>query len=373
MRWSLRIGSIGGTAILIHVTFLLFLIWIGAIYYRQGGPEAAWEGTIYIVLIFLCVLLHELGHVFMARYFGVKTWDVTLWPFGGIASMERMPDKPSQELLVALAGPAVNVAIAAALFLYLGATLDPETLPKIEDPKVSLAAKVLFANIILVLFNLIPAFPMDGGRMLRALLAMRMGNARETELAATIGQGFAVVFGILGIFYNPMLIIIAVFIFLAASGEAAQAQLRAVAQGALVSDAMITAFQSLCARGTDATVNDAAEALIRTTQTEFPIVDGTGRLRGVLTRDAMIKALKERGPDTPVLEVMQADVPTVSARAKLDTALRSLMEKGRPVVGVTDAQDRLIGLLTVENLGEMMMVQSARPEAGTGPWGSARR
>jgi CBS domain-containing protein len=148
------------------------------------------------------------------------------------------------------------------------------------------------------------------------------------------------------------------FIFLAASGEAAQAQLRAVAQGALVSDAMITAFQSL---GTGATVNDAAEALIRTTQTEFPIVDGGGRLRGLLTHDAMVKALKERGPQTPVLKVMQADVPTVSARAKLDTALRMLMERGRPVVGVTDAQDKLIGLLTVENLGEMMMVQWARP------------
>ena len=232
-----------------------------------------------------------------------------------------------------------------------------------------MAAKVAGANIILVLFNMIPAFPMDGGRVLRAVLAMRMGNARATELAATIGQGFAVVFGILGIFYNPMLIIIAVFIFLAASGEAAQAQLRAVAQGTLVSDAMITEFQSL---GTSATVNDAADALIRTTQTEFPIVDGSGKLRGVLTRDAMIKALKERGPATPVLDVMQSDVPTVPARAKLDTALRSLMQKGRPVVGVTDAQGRLIGLLTVENLGEMMMIQSARPEIPRGPWGNAR-
>jgi CBS domain-containing protein len=232
-----------------------------------------------------------------------------------------------------------------------------------------MAAKVLFANIILVLFNLIPAFPMDGGRVLRALLAMRMGNARATEAAATIGQGFAVAFGILGIFYNPMLIIIAVFIFLAASGEAAQAQLRAVAQGALVSDAMITEFQSL---GTSATVNDAAEALIRTTQTEFPIVDGSGRLRGVLTRDAMVRALKERGPDTPVLEVMQDDVPTVSARAKLETALRSLVQKGRPVVGVTDEKDRLIGLLTVENLGEMMMVHAARPEVQASSWGTPR-
>src|SRR5262249_31347044 len=196
--------------------------------------------------------------------------------------------------------------------------------------------------------------------------------ARATELGAGIGQGFAVMFAVLGIFYYPMLIVIALFIFLAASGEAAQAQLRAVAQGTLVSDAMITKFEAL---GTAATVNDAADALIRTTQTEFPIVDGAGRLRGVLTRDAMIKALKERGPDTPVLEVMQTDIPTVRARSKLETALRSLMAK-RPVVGVTDGEDRLVGLLTLENLGELMMVQSARPEAprgplSSGPWGSA--
>lgn len=149
-----------------------------------------------------------------------------------------------------------------------------------------------------------------------------------------------------GIFYNPMLIIIALFIFLAASGEASQAQLRAVAQGTLVSDAMITEFQTLAL---NATVNDAVEALIRTTQTEFPIVDGSGRLRGVLTRDAMIKALKERGPETLVLEVMEDDIPTVPERAKLDTALSSLMQKGRSVVGVTDADGRLIGLLTVES------------------------
>jgi Zn-dependent protease/CBS domain-containing protein len=370
MRWSLNVGSIAGTAIRIHITFLLFLAWLGAIYYRQGGAEAAWQGTIFIVLLFLCVLLHELGHVFAARRYGVPTRDVTLWPFGGIASMERMPDKPSEELIVAVAGPAVNVVIAAVLLLWLWPQLDPENLAKLEDPAVSLAVKIAGANIILVLFNLIPAFPMDGGRVLRALLAMRMGNARATELAATIGQGFAILFGILGILYNPMLIIIAAFIFLAASGEATHAQLRAVAQGTFVSDAMITAFQSL---PTTATVSDAADALIRTTQTEFPIVDGGGHLRGVLTRDAMIKALKERGSDAPVLEAMQTDIPTVPARARLDAALRLLMQKGRPVVGATDTDGRLVGLLTVENLGEMMMVHSARPETSPGPWGKARR
>ena len=371
MRWSLNVGSIAGTAIRIHITFLLFLVWLGLVYYRQGGAEAARQGTIFIVLIFLCVLLHELGHVFAARRYGVRTRDVTLWPFGGIASMERMPDKPSEELIVAVAGPAVNVAIAAVLIALLWPHLDPENLAKLEDPGVSLAVKVAGANIMLVLFNMIPAFPMDGGRVLRALLAMRMGNARATELAATIGQGFAVLFGILGILYNPMLIIIAAFIFLAASGEATQAQLRAVAQGTLVSDAMITAFETL---PTSATVNDAADALIRTTQTEFPIVDGTGRLRGVLTRDAMIRALKARGPDAPVLEAMEADIPTVPANAKLDTALRALTEKGYPALGVTDAAGKLVGLLTVQNLGEMMMVHSARPEAAApGPWSNIRR
>ena len=180
-RWSLSLGSIRGTAIRIHVTFLLFLIWLGAIYYRQGGAEAAWQGTIFIVLIFLCVLLHELGHVFTARYYGVPTRGVTLWPFGGIASMERMPDNPSQELIVALAGPAVNVVIAAGMLLGLGSRLDPQNLTQIKNPAVSMAAKVAGANIILVLFNMIPAFPIDSGRVLRALLAMRMGNARATE------------------------------------------------------------------------------------------------------------------------------------------------------------------------------------------------
>jgi Zn-dependent protease/CBS domain-containing protein len=366
MRWSLTIGSIKRTVIRIHVTFLLFLVWLWAVYFRQGGTEAAWQGVTFVVLLFLCVLLHELGHVFAARYFGIPTRDVTLWPFGGIASLERMPEKPSQELVVALAGPAVNVAIIVGLLLWLGPHLDPQPLTRIEDPATSMAVKLLAANIMLVVFNMIPAFPMDGGRVLRALLAIKLGNARATELAAGIGQAFAVVFGILGLLYNPMLVVIAIFIFLAASGEAADAQLRAVAQGTLVSDAMISAFESL---PTTATVNDAADALIRTTQTEFPVVDGAGHLRGVVLRDAMIKALQERGPDTPVLEMMATDIPTVPAQAKLDTALRSLTQKGAPVVGVTDAAGRLVGLLTVENLGEMMMLRAARPST---PWRSWR-
>lgn len=360
MPWSITLGRFVGTAVRIHITFLLLLIWIWFAFYQQGGTEAAWQGVAFISLLFLCVLLHEFGHVLAAKRYGVNTKDVTLWPFGGIASLERMPDKPSEELVVAVAGPAVNVVIAAILVFIFGAKLDMENLARIHDPTVSMAAKLATANVFLVVFNLIPAFPMDGGRVLRALLAIRLGHSRATQLAASIGQGFAVAFGILGILSgNVILIVIAVFVFLAASGEASHAQLRAVTRGAVVADAMITKFEAL---GTGATVNDAVEALIRTTQREFPVVDGAGRLRGVLTRDTMIRALKDYGPNTPVLEVMETDIPSVPARASLDSAVQALIQMGKPVVGVIDSQDRLLGLLTAENLGEMMMVQAAGGE-----------
>ena len=369
MPWSLTVARVGGTDVRIHVTFLLLLGWLWFAYYQQGGAPAAWEGVIFVALLFLCVLLHEFGHVFAARRYGVQTRDVTLWPFGGIASLERMPDKPSEELVVAIAGPLVNVVIAAGLILLLGARVDPEDLSRIQDPSVSMAAKLAGANIFLVLFNLIPAFPMDGGRVLRAVLAMRMTHARATQWAAAIGQAFAVAFGILGILSgNFLLVLIAVFVFLAASGEASYAQLRAVTRTSLVADAMITKFESL---NTGSNVNDAIDCLIRTTQKEFPVVDGGGQLRGVVTRDAMIRALRDLGPQTPVLEIMERDVPTVSARANLDAAVRALTQLGKPVVGVLDGDGKLIGLLTAENLGEMMMVQAARPQRSAGstsPW-----
>jgi Zn-dependent protease len=367
MPWSLTVGSIAGTAVRIHITFLLFLIWIWAAYYKQGGASVAWDGVTFVALLFLCVLLHELGHVFAARRYGVKTSDITLWPFGGIANLERIPEKPSEELVVAVAGPIVNVVIAAILILLLGATVDPQHLTQIENPKVGMIAKLAGANLFLAIFNMIPAFPMDGGRVLRALLAIKLGFARATEVAASIGQGLAIALGLIGIFVNPMLVVIAIFVFLAASGEAGHAQLREVSRGALVADAMITKFETL---GPQARVSDAVEALLHTTQKEFPIVDGGGRLRGVLTRDAMIRALKDHGPQASVLEAMQAEVPMIPARAKLEAAVKLLTESGAPVVGVTDAQDRLVGLLTAENLGEMMLVRSARAGRGFGgPWG----
>src|SRR5438477_958814 len=217
MGWSLTIGSVAGTAIRIHVTFLLFLAWIFGVSYVSGGPQAAWNGLLFMVLLFLCVLLHEFGHIFTARAFGVTTPDVILLPIGGVARLERIPEKPSEEFLIAIAGPAVNVVIAAVLVLFAGAHLDPRHLEAIGIDKAALAERLTVVNVFLALFNLIPAFPMDGGRVLRALLATRFGYVRATEIAASVGQAVAFVLGFIGLFGDPLLIFIAVFVYLAAA------------------------------------------------------------------------------------------------------------------------------------------------------------
>ncbi|HZH25847.1 MAG TPA: site-2 protease family protein [Azospirillaceae bacterium] len=365
MGWSIPVGTVKGTVIRVHITFLLFLIWIGGAHYAQGGGPAALEGVTFIVLVFACVLLHEFGHVFAARRYGVQTPDITLLPIGGVARLERIPEQPSQELVVALAGPAVNVVIAAVLYLLLGGVLPNEAVD-IQNAGVGMLARLAWVNVYLVLFNLIPAFPMDGGRVLRALLARPMGYRRATQVAASVGQAVAFLFGLLGLFGNPLLLFIALFVYLAATSEAHAVQLREASRGLLVGDAMITQFQTL---SPSSVVEDAVQGLIRTTQHEFPVVDGAGRLRGVLTRDDMIRALRDRGPDTPVLEVMRTDIPVIGPRQSLNDALRPMQESRLPAIGIVDEVGRLLGLVTPENIGEMMMVEAAR--GGTGP--GARR
>jgi len=226
MGWSLNVGTIAGTAVRIHITFLLFLGWIFVASYVSDGPQAAADGLVFLILLFACVLLHEFGHIFTARAFGVLTPDVTLLPIGGMARLERIPEEPHQEFLVAIAGPLVNVAIAVVLVGFAGAHLDLGTLSAVESTKVSLADRLASVNIFLALFNMIPAFPMDGGRVLRALLASRMGYLRATEVAAQIGQGFAFVLGFAGLLWNPMLIFIAIFVYLAAASEAHSVAMR---------------------------------------------------------------------------------------------------------------------------------------------------
>ncbi len=367
MTWSVKIGMIAGTAIRIHLTFLLLLAWIWFMHYRIGGTAAAWEGVLFIMLIFVCVVLHEFGHIAAARYFGIRTPDITLLPIGGVARLERMPEKPGQELVVAIAGPLVNVVIAAVLFLSISSSVDAEHLANLQDPRLSFVARLAATNVFLVAFNLIPAFPMDGGRVLRALLALWLGFSRATQISASIGQGLAFALGFIGLLYNPILVFVAIFVYLAAAAEAHQVQVREVASGVMVSEAMITQFAPLTA---DSRLDDAVQLLLRTTQHEFPVVDGQGRLLGVLTRDGMIQGLREHGPDAPVAQAMRADVPTIDHRMCLDQAFRVMRESRAPAIGVTDASGRLTGLVTPETVAELMMVWSAAPERSRrGPWG----
>lgn len=360
LGWSLNLGTIAGTTVRVHFTFLLLLVWIWLTHYQIGGTPAAWEGVAFIIAVFACVVLHEFGHIVAARYFDISTPDITLFPIGGVARLERMPEEPGQEFVIAVAGPLVNVAIAALIFALLGGSAGVEQMAGIEDPRMNFLARLAGVNVFLVLFNMIPAFPMDGGRILRAALASRLSWSRATQIAATIGQGLAFVFGFVGLFYNPLLIFIGIFVYLAAAAEAQNAQIREVATSVLVGDVMITEFARL---ERSATLDEAIEMLLATTQHDFPVTDSAGRLEGLVTRNDMIRTLKEKGPAEPVVSAMRNDIPKIHYRKSLEESLRLMQQANVPAIAVVDNSDRLVGLMTHETIGEMLMVRSAVSDA----------
>lgn len=364
MSWSYRIFKVAGIEVRVHVTFLLLLLFFGYVSYQAGGTELAVSRIAFILFLFGCVLLHEFGHAIAAKAYGIKTPDITLLPIGGVARLERMPDKPYQELIVALAGPLVNVVIAGVLFLFVGGRLQNIS-PMAMEGELDLAVQMLLVNIWLVLFNIIPAFPMDGGRVLRALLATRMKYARATQIAASIGQGIAFVFGVIGLIYNPMLIFIAIFIYMGASQEASLAQIREVSKGLPVSSAMVTSFETL---DQAATLNDAVMALVRTSQHEFPVMSFGGEFMGLLTRPQMMKALKTNGGDRLVVHEMAADLPRVHENMSFDRAFQMMQECESSALPVFDSTGNLVGLLTMENVGEMMMVNSVLAKGERPVW-----
>jgi Zn-dependent protease/CBS domain-containing protein len=356
MSWSLPIFRVAGIQLRIHITFLLLIAWLAFGYYAQGGSAVAASRVIFVLLLFLCVVLHEFGHAFAAKAFGINTPDITLLPIGGVARLERMPEEPVQELIIAVAGPLVNVVIALGLFVAGGfqALLNPSN---IEGG--GLVAQLLTINIMLVLFNLLPAFPMDGGRVLRALLATRLSYARATQVAANVGQGFAFVFGFIGLLWNPFLLFIALFVYIGASQEAALAQMKDVSRRFPVSSAMVREFRTLLA---DDSLQEAVDALLATSQHDFPVVDDAGNVAGLLTRQDLIGALRKNDPSLRVGDVMRRDIPTVTTGTRFEDAFRIMQECNCPAVPVLDRMKRLVGLLTPENVTELMMVQSAMPQ-----------
>jgi Zn-dependent protease/CBS domain-containing protein len=355
MKWSWKIGEFAGIRVYIHATFVLLLGWIAVSYLLQGYALLdALSSVGFMLALFACVVLHEFGHALTAKRFGIKTRDITLLPIGGVARLERIPDNPVHELWVALAGPAVNVAIGAALlaWLVLSRTLRPLSVLSVTDGP--FLERLLLVNAVLVGFNMIPAFPMDGGRVLRALLAMRMEYTRATQVAASIGQGLAFVLGFIGLFANPLLIFTAFFVWIGAAQESRMVQIKASLAGIPVSQAMMTEFGTL---SVEDTLVDAVELVRAGSQQDFPILEG-GQIVGVLTRNDLLAALARLGEQARVVDVMRREFQVTDSHEMLEVALSRLQACACHTLPVIRAE-RLVGLLTMDNVGEFLRVQAA--------------
>ncbi len=342
MRWSYRIARISGIDVKIHVTFLLLLAWFGWIFWQQGGGPAAAEGVGFILLLFLCVLLHEFGHALAARMYGIRTPDITLLPIGGVARLERMPDKPWQELVVAVAGPAVNIVIALALFAVVATKMTFSGLSDLERADGNLIEKLMVVNVMLVLFNAIPAFPMDGGRVLRALLAMKFSYVTATSVAARVGQVMAVLFLVAGFFGSPMLMFIGVFVFFGAQQELAYARYRAAFSNRRVAEVMQTAFVALPA---DMTCAEADRLVKSYDQMAFPVVDSHLRAIGMLGKHA----LEVHATSLVPVGQIAGGVSRISAGAPVDQLVAAFPPE--PLVVVENPAGQIVGIVQNPALG----------------------
>jgi len=355
MKWQWKLGTFAGIDVFIHATFLLIVGWYGWSYWLQTRTLAGTlEGILFILLLFLAVTLHEYGHALTARKYNIRTRDITLYPIGGVARLERMPEKPIQELWVALAGPAVNVVIAAVLYVYLVLTNGLVPFSQLTLTSGSLVERLMLVNISLVLFNLIPAFPMDGGRVLRAILAMNMDYVKATQTAATVGQGLALLFGLIGLFGNPTLLFIAFFVWMGASQEASMVQAKNALGGIPVSRAMLTNYETVSPRDTLARIT---QLILAGSQHDFPVVDD-GRVVGVVARDDFLLALTQSGQNVAVSSVMRGNLPEIDSYEMVESALMRIQESGVPVLPVTHA-GQLVGIVNSENITEYLMIRSA--------------
>jgi Zn-dependent protease/CBS domain-containing protein len=355
MRWSWKLGELFGIGIYIHATFLILLVWVALSHLLEGhGPAAMANGVLLILAVFGVVVLHELAHALTARRFGIRTRDITLLPIGGVSTLERMPEKPTQELLVAMVGPALNLVIAFGLYVLISLVGGPVGAQHMHMVGGPFLTKLMWINLSLGIFNLIPAFPMDGGRVLRAALALRMEYTRATEVAARLGQGIALLFGMLGLFFNPILLFIALFVWMGAQQEASLAQLRTTLAGIPIGSAMITDFKVLSPKES---LSKVAELIIAGFQHDFPIVEDD-QVVGVLNRADVIRGLAQSGGGTPIEEVMQRKFVAVEPSEMLESAFNQMRE--RQVASVLVLKDgRILGIVTPENIGELVMMQSA--------------
>ena len=356
MKWSLSLGRIAGIRILVHWTFVLLLAWI---VFSEMGRGSDLQTTLlsvgFVLTIFACVVLHELGHSLTAQRYGVQTKTITLLPIGGVASLERIPENPKQELLIALAGPAVNVVIAFILWLLLPSlrTIPDETFFT-QITSSNFLYLLMFVNVMLVVFNAIPAFPMDGGRVLRALLAFKLGRVRATQIAANLGQLLAIFFVFLGFFGNPFLILIGIFVFFGAYSENMMVQHLDFLRGHSVREGMMTNYVSLAPTET---VRDALDKLLLGSEHDF-VVEQNGQVVGTISRMQLIQAIKNEQMQAPVTEIMTQEVRTFNVQDKLSEAYSEL-QKARASIYPVLENGHLAGVINSDNINEFILIKSA--------------
>lgn len=360
--WSWKLTRIAGIDVYVHLTFFLILLWIGLSVWRQTtNPAAVIQSIGFVLVLFTCVVMHEFGHALTARHFGIKTRRITLLPIGGVAMMEKMPDDPKQEILVALAGPAVNMVIAAAIWLYISTVMPHAFTPTLQnDPSLLFTSgghmlyNIMAINVILGVFNLLPAFPMDGGRVLRATLALAMPHHKATEKAAEIGQGLAIVMFVLGILYNPFLMFISVFIWLGAAAEAGAEKLQHALHGITIKDVMLSTFEIL--HGHD-TLSQAISLSIHSGQRNFPVKMANGELK-MLDHQRLLAAVREHGENISLNTLTLPPLPCIELHADAETLLKNLRNDGAFLLGVTKGHT-LCGLISMDELLQWLHLHQA--------------
>jgi len=347
---SFGVLRIFGVPVRLHFTFVLLLIFL--LFIGIGGSQSAAMTVLYIIALFASVLLHELGHTLMARHYGIKTIEIVMFPIGGVSRPERLP-KAHEEFWIAISGPLVNGIIAAGLFLWLATQHQFLSFEQLKDPTdTNLAERIALGNLLLFVFNLLPAYPMDGGRVLRSLLARFKSEEEATRIAANSGQILAIMVGLYGLLAtNFMLVFVAMFIYLGASQEGNAVRGRLFTAGEPVSAAMIREFKAL-SHGDS--IRDAGNMLLATTQHDFPVMHGDTVL-GLLTRRALVRAMMSAGPDSYVAAAMDRNPRRVRPDEPLSEVLQDL-SGARSCALVMDGE-KLVGLLTSENVSEFVLLK----------------
>jgi Zn-dependent protease len=361
MKWSWNVGRIAGIDLKIHLTFVFLLIWTGFTTLSSGGDMAAMVGDILLILaLFLCVVLHEYGHALTARLFGIHTQDITLLPIGGVARLESMPEDPKEELAVAAAGPAVNLVIGAALLVSLllsGSFASPMDISALTG---NFWVRLMTMNFSLVAFNLIPAFPMDGGRVLRGILGLRMDRVKATKIAANIGRGIAVVMGLVGFFINPWLVLIALFVWSGAGAEAQSVEVKAGLKGLTVRDALVTQFYQVEA---NQSLVNVFQLSMQTGQQNIPVVSN-GNLLGIIRRQDLLSAMERLGERAPAYAAIGVEPEGLDPEMSLADVLPKFSTcRVQPVV----EDGALIGLVTPESIQQRMWLNRKMNSSPTPP------